>query len=206
MRRFITAGAAVLAVSLAAGAGVAHATVAPQSIVTCMQPSTQAFLSVDGDQNCYFLAPGGSFENGAPGWTLAGGAAVTTGNNTARGAVAGTRSLSLPSGSTATSPLISVGALDPSIRFFARNAGASSSRLGVTVLFTLPNGRPSSLFVGAISGGSAWKATPAMLYLVNALANTSASGLTNVAFRFAPLDSTGHWSVDDVWVDPLKHR
>lgn len=203
MRRFITAGAAALAASLAAGAGVAHAAVAQPS---CSLPTTQAFAAY-GDTNSYFLAPGGNFENGAPGWTLADGAALVAGNNTAGGDPSSNKtSLSLPAGSSATSPLVCVSALDPWMRFYVRNAGSSTSRLGVTVLFTLPNGTPGSILIAKVSGTGTWAPTPAYSYVMNVLALVSPTGTTNVAFRFAPLDSAGKWQVDDVWVDPLKHR
>ena len=204
MRRFIIAGAATLTAALSAAVGVAHAAVTQPS---CNIPTTQAFLRVDGDLNSYFLAPGGNFEGGAPGWTLAGGAALSPGNNSAGGDPASdATSLSLPAGSSATSPLVCVAALDPWLRFFARNGGSSSSRLGVTVLYTLPNGNPGSLLIAKVSGTGTWKATPAYSYVMNVLANASSTGTTNVAFRFAPLDSAGKWQVDDLWVDPLKHR
>jgi hypothetical protein len=204
MRRFIPAGAAALAVSIAASTGVAHAAATPGP--ACIQPTTQAFAA-SGDPNFYFLAPGGNFEGGAPGWTLAGGAGLQAGNNTAGGdPVSNMTSLSLPAGSSATSPPVCVGADAPSMRFFVRNTGAASSRLGVTALFTLPNGEQGSLLVASISGTGTWAATPTVYYLANLLALVSPTATTNVAFRLAPLDSTGRWSVDDVYVDPLKHR
>lgn len=203
MRRFITAGATALAVALAASAGVAHAAVTQPP---CNLPTTQAFLAYN-DANQYFLAPGGNFENGAPGWSFAGGAATVLGNNTAGGdPTSNTRSLSLPSGSSATSPLVCVTALDPAMRFYARNSGSASSQLGVWVNYTLPNGYPGSLLVARVSGTGTWTPTAAYAYVMNVLALVSPTGTTNVAFRFAPLDSAGKWQIDDVWVDPLKHR
>jgi hypothetical protein len=203
MRRFITAGAAAIAVAAAASTGVARAAVLQPA---CDPSTTQAFLAY-GDRSCYFLAPGGNFEGGAPGWTLTAGAALAAGNNTAGGdAVSNTTSLSLPAGSSATSPLVTVTALDPWLRLFARNTGASSSRLGVTVLFTLPNGKPGSLLIAKVSASGTWKPTLAYSYVMNMLAMASPTGTTGVAFRFAPLDSAGKWQIDDVWVDPLKHR
>jgi hypothetical protein len=29
---------------------------------------------------------------------------------------------------------------------------------------------------------------------------------SSVRFRFTPLDTTGNWRVDDVYLDPLMHR
>jgi hypothetical protein len=203
MRRFITTASAALTCCLAVGTAAAHAAVTAPS---CSQPTAQAFAAYK-DPNSYFLAPGGNFEAGAPGWALAGGAALQAGNNTAGGdPAANSTSLSLPAGSSATSPAMCVGVTAPSLRFFVRNTGAAGSRLGVTVLFTLPNGKPGSLLVASISGTGAWAPSCTVLYFANLLALVSPTATTTVAFRFAPLDTTGKWQVDDVWVDPLKHR
>jgi hypothetical protein len=205
MRRSVIAGIAVLTLALAASSGVARA--AATTPVSCSPGNTPAFAGVDStDQNSYFLAPGGNFEGGAPGWTLAGGAALTAGHTTVGGPFAGTTSLSLPSGSSATSPAVCVGQLDPTLRFFVRNTGAAGSRLGVTVLYTLPNGKQSSSFVGSVTGSGQWTATPSMWYLKNIMTKGSTTGTTSVSFVFAPLDSTGKWQMDDLWIDPLKHR
>jgi hypothetical protein len=65
-------------------------------------PMSQPFLPWL-DLGSYFLMPGGSFENGAPGWTLAGGAKVVNGNESfSVGVAKDSHSLSLPPGSSAT--------------------------------------------------------------------------------------------------------
>jgi hypothetical protein len=181
-----------------AGAVTAAAT------TTCWPATTQAFAA-SGDPNQYFLAPGGSFEAGAPAWSLAGGAARVTGNNTAGGDPStNTTSLSLPAGSSATSPAVCMNLLTPTMRFYVRNTGASTAKLGVTVLYTLPNGSPASLQVAQITGTGVWHATTPIALLVNVMALTSPTGTTNISIQFRPLDATGQWRVDDVYVDPFK--
>jgi hypothetical protein len=197
-----SASAALVALAFAASpAGAATAA----SATTCWPATTQAFAA-SGDTNQYFLAPGGSFEAGTSAWSLVGGAARVTGNNTAGGDPStNTTSLSLPAGSMATSAPICVNLLTPTIRFYLRNTGAASSRLGVTLLFTLPNGKPQSLQIAKIAAtGAAWQPSPGIALLMNVMALSSPTGTTNVSIQFQPLDATGQWRVDDVYVDPFK--
>jgi hypothetical protein len=63
---------------------------------------------------------------------------------------------------------------------------------------------PASLLVEKISATGVWHQTAALRFMMNMLAKTSATGTTNVAFQFRPLDATGHWRIDDVYVDPFK--
>ena len=195
----LSAGAAIAVLGIAS-ASAGAATVSS----TCLPATTQAFAAA-GDTHPYFLLHGGSFEAGTPAWNLAGGAARVAGNNTAGGdPSANTTSLSLPTGSTATSPTVCVTPDAPSIRFYVRNTGSSTAKLGVTVLFTLPNGMPASLQVAKLTGTGVWQPSPAIAFLMNMQAMTSPTGTTNVAFQFRPLDANGQWRVDDVYVDPFK--
>ena len=186
-------------------AGPASAATATPS-ASCNPTTTEAFAAF-GDTNDYFLAPGGSFESGTPAWNLSGGAAPAAGNNTAvTDSATNTTSLSLPSGSSATSPWVCVTANAPTMRFFARNTGAATSRLGVSVVFTLPGGYQGSLPVAQITGSKAWAPSLPIFFFANVLALGSPTGTTEVAFRFRPLDTSGQWRIDDVYVDPFKHK
>jgi hypothetical protein len=190
--------------ALAITPAVAAATVATSAAGGCFPQTTYPFAYA-GDTHPYFLVPGGSFEAGTPAWTLTGGAARVYGNNTAGGDPStNTTSLVLPAGGAATSPTVCVDPTSPTIRFFARNTGAPTSKLGVTVLYTLPNGMPASVLVGSVTATGMWDATPAIRFLMNEMAWTSPTGTTQVAFQFRPLDATGNWRVDDVYVDPFK--
>src|SRR5919202_3491658 len=104
----------------------------------------------------YVLAPDGDLESGAAGWSLDGGAAVADGND--RFYVHGegdTRSLSLPSGSTATTSSMCVDATRPDLRFFVRNTGSLLSTLKVEVLYTDVLGQSRALTVAVLVAGSA---------------------------------------------------
>src|SRR5690348_16516813 len=108
----------------------------------CAAPAAQAGVLVADASNCdtqvfskvflpwadpadYTLQPGGDFEPGSPAWDLTAGAGGTTVNEPwdVTDEMDG-HSLSLTSGSSATSPSICVGIEHPDVRFFAK---ASSS-------------------------------------------------------------------------------
>jgi len=153
----------------------------------------------------YTLAPGGGFESGARGWTLKGGAAVVTGNEPWKVSGAGSRSLYLPSGSSATTPPICVETLDPTVRYFAKNRGlVALSSLLVEVVLLDKYGRPVlTLPAGVHTGFSTWHPSLPGVAVLNLTALLS-GGKANVAFRFRPIGLGAKWQIDDVYVDPLK--
>jgi hypothetical protein len=166
----------------------------------CAQ-SSQVFARW-GDLNNYLLVPGGSFESGAPAWTLSGGAAVKAGNETFYvGSKADSRSLSLPSGSTALSPTVCFGLGDWHSRFFVRNAGTGQGSLKVDVVTkSLVGGLVSILDGGTVSASGTWAPSPRIgLTLTNLC---SLLGVKAVAFRFRAVG--GAFQVDDVYLDPWK--
>jgi hypothetical protein len=143
------------------------------------------------DPASYVLAPGGSLEGGAGGWTLSGGAAVVSGNEPFHIHGSGeTSSLSLPAGSRATTSQMCATLLHPDLRFVARNTGSPLSLLMVEILFPGPFGNSMAL------------PTAPLPFAVNALAVASAQGSIPIAFRFTPLGHGGNWQIDDVYVDP----
>jgi hypothetical protein len=153
----------------------------------------------------YTLAPGGTFEAGTRGWTLKGGAAVVTGNEPWKVSGAGSRSLYLPSGSSATTPPVCVETLDPTVRYFAKNRGivALSSLVVEVVLLDQYNRPVLALPAGAHTGLSSWHPSLPGVALLN-LTGVLSGGKANVAFRFRPVGLGAKWQIDDVYVDPLK--
>ena len=153
----------------------------------------------------YTLAPGGNFESGARGWTLKGGAAIVTGNEPWNASGAGSRSLYLPSGSTAMTAPICVETLDPTVRYFAKNRGiVALSSLVVEVVLLDSSGRPVlTLPAGVHTGLSSWHPSLPGVALLNLTAILN-GGKANVAFRFRPVGLGAKWQIDDVYVDPLK--
>jgi hypothetical protein len=154
----------------------------------------------------YALVPNGGFESGPTGWTLSGGAKVVSGNErfAVRGAGDG-YSLSLPTGSSATSAPMCVRTLDAVMRFFALNSGSLLSSLQVEVLYVDASGATRALPIGLVLAGGAWAPTLPAPVLVNLLALPLLSdGSIQVAFRFTPKGLLGGWRIDDVYLDPLK--
>jgi hypothetical protein len=122
------------------------------------------------------------------GWTLAGGAAVVSGNEPF---LAGDSSLSLPAGASGTTAPLCIGLGHPTVRFFARNTGNPLSQLRVSAV-----AGGAELPIGLISAGREWAPSPPLLLAANLL------GADSVAFRFSA--DGGSWSVDDVYVDPYR--
>src|SRR4051794_22060474 len=139
----------------AAGALAALALAAPQARAACpAQPLDRTFLPWL-DPALYQEAPDGGFEDGGA-WTLTGGAAIVAGNQPY---LAGSKSLALPAGSSATTVPICVTPAHPTIRFFARNPGSAPAPLTVTVKFKTPLGLPAELPLGVVLGGADWQPT-----------------------------------------------
>jgi hypothetical protein len=154
----------------------------------------------------YTLLKGGTFEGSTAGWALSGGAKVASGNETFYVHATGERkSLSLPAGSSATSPVICVGLGHPTARFFARSSGGSLlSTLKVDVLFESSGGAVLSLPVGVVSAGlhRTWQPSLPMPVVANLLPLLPGER-TPVKFRFTPAGNAS-WSIDDAYVDPKR--
>ena len=96
---------------------VLPATASAAAIADCQAPrDCPPPLAAFGDLRPYFVAPGGDFETSD--WTLAGGAALTTGSGPLEIGAAES-SLRLPSGGSATSPVFCVDLDYPTLRFFS---------------------------------------------------------------------------------------
>jgi hypothetical protein len=201
------------AIALAASTAALGALAAPASAAnllsvdpaSCGNPATSQPFARWGDPIRYTLVPGGSFEPGSAAWTLSGGAAVRAGNESYYANGAGDRfSLSLPSGSSATSPAVCVSIYRPVFRFFARNTGSPTASLRVEALYPGLAGRVSVLQLGVLTGSS-W--TPSLpMPVLASLTSVLPGSSTSIAIRLTPLGTGGSWSVDDVYVDPYGRR
>jgi len=206
-----TKGRTVAAAFIAALASMAFASSASAGVLTTSAqscddgPMTQPFAGF-GDQANYKLVKGGSFEGGAAGWSLSGGAAVVSGNETYKvGGATHSKSLKLPAGSRAITPFACVGLDEPTLRLFAKRNTAllgllSTLYVEVQVETTLGLTAWLPVLPGDL-GGSSWHPTVAMPILANLL---TVGDRTNVRFRFTPL--LGSWQIDDVYVDPFRMR
>jgi hypothetical protein len=207
----ILLGLAALASVAAMAASAAAPTADAASLgVACPDPTSTPFVQF-GDPWSYAATPDGSFENGAAGWTLTGGARVVTGNEPWMVGGAGqSHSLALPAGSSATSPPMCIGLLSDHMRLFARNTGAAGSDLRVQVIYhggvgALLGGLGSTLRISdqdMLAGGKTWSPTDDVPMTGGILPLLTQS----VQFRFTPLSTGGNWRIDDVYLDPLMHR
>lgn len=156
-----------------------------------------------GDAAPYTLVRDGTFEGGASGWTLAGGAKVVSGNEPFYVHAAGeSRSLLLPRGSSATSPPVCMVLGRPKARLFAVAPGGAGS-MRVDVMSRNLLGLLSVIDGGVVTAGSSWQPTPALSLLGSNLG--SALWATWVQLRFRPIGDTS-LAIDDVYVDPWVIR
>lgn len=200
------AGVATLAIS-AALAGGAQANILSLLPGSCgNQPESQPFQQW-GDSSEYTPVPGGSFESGSVPWLLAGGAKVVSGNESSFvGSASDSHSLSLPAGSTATSPPSCTSIYHPTVRMFVQNTGTASSHLTVYALYPGLLGMVQTAKIGSLTGTGAWQPSPQVSLLLTNLLATLSLDQTAIAFRFAPADRLGNWRIDDVYLDPYCRR
>jgi hypothetical protein len=207
MRNAVAIAGVVLATLV--GPTAAQAGTFSDSAQSCSgRTSSQPFLRWL-DPLRYTLIPRGNFEQGTSGWKLTGGAAIVSGNESFYVSGPGTRSLYLPSGSSATTPAVCIETLDAVARYFAKNRGTVLlSSLAVEVLFEDPlTGKVRALPAGVHTGGSSWHPSLPALAVLDLLAPVlGKNGQIAVAFRFKPVGLGARWQIDDVYVDPFIQR
>jgi hypothetical protein len=191
----LTAAAATMALAAPANAGVLT-----MSATNCADGALTQPFKPWSDSAYYKEVKGGSFEGGATGWTLRGGARVVAGNEPWKVRNArDTASLLLPAGSSATSAPSCVGLAEPTMRFFAKKNRGLLSTLAVTVWVKTSLGLELPVPIGVVLGNGTWKPSPRLLIVANLLP-LFPGDRTPVAFTFTPL--LGDWQIDDVYVDP----
>jgi hypothetical protein len=201
----LVAGAVTSAAALfLVAAPSASAGVLVKSATNCVtSPLVQPFTQW-GDNSDYVAAPGGSFENGAAGWTL-NHAAVDSGNESydVNGS-SDSHSLKISPGGSAVTPTICVGLDRPTLRFFARSSGGllGLSTMAVSVRFETSLGLVAELPIGVVLPSGKWEPSLPLPILANLLPLLP-NDMTPVQFRFTPVAGT-YW-IDDVYVDP-KNR
>lgn len=179
-----------------AGAGL----LSTGSAATCETAASKPFQPWSDYAN-YVLIPGGAFEGSAPGWTLKGGAAIASGNETFYVRAASDRySLYLPAGSSAITPTMCFALGDWHLRFFARRTSTTSGTVKVDVVVKSLLGVLSVLDGGSISPTGQWAPSPQVRLLLSNV--TSLLGTRAVAFRFRA--SGAAFRMDDVYLDPWK--
>jgi hypothetical protein len=200
--RRVVATLCVGALPLAVFAPAANAGLLVKSATNCPQQALERPFLRWLDPASYVLTPQGTLES-TTGWTLSRASRVA-GNEPFFVHGAGEKySLSLPAGSSATTPTQCVGLGHPTLRLFARNTGSVLSLLKVEVLVEDNLGLVKSLPIGALPGTSSWAPTLPMPVIANLLPLLPGN-LTPVRFRFTPVGLGGAWQIDDVYVDPFR--
>lgn len=158
---------------------------------TCNTSALSQPFAPWGDNSSYELAPGGDFESS--GWNLYGSASVVPGSEPyAATGTLGQYSLSLPAGSSATSPLTCVDAAYPTVRMFVGGTGTAA----VSVVY---DGVPIPAGI-ALAGGS-WTPTLPMV-TQSAILGALNGGTAQVSIAVTAL--TGNPRIDDVFIDPWR--
>lgn len=182
-------------IALAVLAGSAHA---------CVYSGAAKVFSPWGDQRNYVLAPDGGFESDGAGWQLNGGASIDGENEVYHLNGAGdSKSLALPPGSSAVSPSICMSIDTPSFRLVARNTGDPSSQLRVEAVYTLL-GLVRTQTTGTLQAGSTWEPSQSVSTLLTLSTVVGTLTPSSIEIRITPLDSSGVWQVDDLYVDPFR--
>jgi hypothetical protein len=154
------------------------------------QPTTKAF-AVFGDQNDYYLAPGGAFETLT--WARVGNVELSLDNDPFE-LVPGIRSVRLDGGESVSASFC-VDRTMPHLRFVARR---SSGQLDVTVRTVY--GGDTNISSGNLLNDDhlAWGPTGDIALRTGDIP-VGESGTTTITLR-----STGTWRVDNVLVDPYR--
>jgi len=151
------------------------------------------------DSGQYSLMPNGALES-STGWQLSGGARLVSSNEPFH-VVSNkdTRSLLLPSGSSAATPALCEELFQPTLRMFARNSGSQAATLRVEVT-TNVLGVTRTQSLGMLSAAGDWQPTALLVS-----PQLPSPGVGTVSFRFTVIGMGSGWQIDDVFVDyPLK--
>jgi hypothetical protein len=172
----------------------------------CGSTGTQVFAPWADNAN-YFLAPNGGLENGSTGWSLSDGASVVSGNEPF--SASGSHSLSLPSGSTATTASTCIGAGDLYVRMFGSDTGGTDSGLHVRVVwYGLLNTVLGITDTNTFAPGGRWSPTDKLSSSGGSISISLLPilGSTSARIQITPVGSGSQWLVDDVYIDPTSMR
>jgi hypothetical protein len=183
-------GAALFACAIPAVAGA------------CTLPTGgSAAFAAFGDQANYTLAPNGSFESGAAGWSLSRSSVAAGNESFFLNSNGDSHSLSISANGSAVSPPICVGMTTPTFRFVARRTNGSWAQMNVNLLWTDASGTTHTTTAGSIMGDTNW-AVSSVMNLGSSLPLWQSDDTLSVRLQFSPAQYGGDWAIDDVYIDP----
>jgi hypothetical protein len=165
----------------------------------CQSSATSKPFAKFGDTAAYASLAGGSFESGAPGWSLSGSTVVS--GNESYNVAGGSHSLAIQPTGVAVSPTFCVSTAEPSFRFFLRQTSGSWAVLNVVLRWTDSGGTSHDTTVGSLQTGTSWQTSP-VLQLATTLPLTTSASAISAKLVFKPEQYGGAWAIDDVYVDP----
>lgn len=190
--------AGVTAAALAAGPAAAQA--------ACPVPNeqTKVFANWWGwDQNLYYLAPGGSFEDWTMwGWELHNGATTVTGGDEQRFSNPA-KALQLKPGQKAVSPPFCVDETQPHFRFAAKADGPGELKARVQYLKDWQWVEADALSLGDFWHRT-WVPSGNAILAPNLAIPVGGDRLARLVFESPTAGTT--WRVDSVFVDPYRRR
>jgi hypothetical protein len=169
---------------------------------TCRDPDVAPLLQDFKDDDLYFVAPGGNFEDGAEGWQLQGGAAIGVGSSAFSPFGSGEHSLQLPAGSAATSPAFCVDERYPHFRISVGQLGTKKAKVRVSVVYPVLEKNVRKEADVDADDKHPWKLSKKLD--IKPDHGRKQGGWRLVALRFEVLkaDAGADARVDDVLVDP----
>jgi hypothetical protein len=196
LRSLLAAGGLTVASFALPGIGQAQL-VTPASCTPL--DSSQPFLQW-GDTTSYELVPGGDFEGSLDGWTLQGGASLTSDSEPfgATGSV-GSSALELPAGAIVTAPPVCVNVAHPDARLFVR-AESPGATLTVKALYDTGDQTVAIPAGGKVKARDNWQPSKPLKVHPVVLPVLSGGGNAYLTLQFKA--SHGAVVIDDVFLDP----
>jgi hypothetical protein len=159
--------------------------------------STSYVFAPWSDASDYYFPQNGGFENGSAGWGLSGPAQVVDGNDPFNLSGAGSSSLQIGAGGSASISTC-YGVAYPAIRFVATGVGGPAT-IHVRVIAHSLLGVLTVLDGGTFTVGDSWQPSPKLSTLAAALA--APVGTKSMSLQIS-VDS-GTAQIDDLYVDPF---
>jgi hypothetical protein len=186
-----------LAVGLFAGALLTGAAPAVAAAACPAVPASQVFGPL-GDSAFYALVPGGTFESGAPGWSLSQGEVISENVTLTHRQ----RALVIKPHGRVVSPPFCVTNEDPTFRFLYRTV-RGGGKMNVGVSWTDGSGSSHETVVATLPSNPSWTASP-VLPLASVLPLANVSTLEGVRLVFTATHPGLSFAIADVYIDPYR--